>query len=591
MADLEFVQFHPTVLWLGEGASGQQPLISEAVRGEGAFLVDGDGVRFMQGRAPAGRPRPARRRGPRDRRPDAAHRRATTSSSTPGTSGGEFLEQRFPSIVARCRELGFDPATDLLPVAPAQHYASGGVQHRPASAGPPSTASTPAARSPAPASTAPTGSPPTRCSRAWSSPTASPTTSPTRLAAGELPHGVAGARSAGPASLLDASQRADSAARDDARGGRRALRRVAGRDGTRRSSDAGRSPRAPAGRARARPSWETTNLLHLGQAADRWWPPCARRPAAATSAPTSPSATTTHWLRPHSTTPATRRRQRHDDRSTPCPLRTSHDRPPATADRPRTSPRRTRRPLVRTALDEDLGGPTASTSPRSATIPRRARPHRRTWWPGPTAWSPGCRWSPLVFDDVATAARAGRRSRSRPPSPDGDAVRARRRARHVCAAPTRALLVGERTMLNIALPALRASPRTPAAGPTPSRAPGRWCSTPARPRPGCAPWRSTPCAAGGGTNKRMGLYDVAMIKDNHKLAAGSLTAAYDAVRERVPRRRRPGRGDHRREALEAVAVGARFLSVRQHVGGPAARDGRTRCGPPASTSRSRRPAG
>ena len=42
--------------------------------------------------------------------------------------GGPFLEERFPSIVARCRELGFDPATELLPVAPAQHYASGGVE-------------------------------------------------------------------------------------------------------------------------------------------------------------------------------------------------------------------------------------------------------------------------------------------------------------------------------------------------------------------------------------------------------------------------------------------------------------------------------
>jgi L-aspartate oxidase len=42
--------------------------------------------------------------------------------------GAEFLEQRFPSIVQRCRELGFDPATQLLPVAPAQHYASGGIR-------------------------------------------------------------------------------------------------------------------------------------------------------------------------------------------------------------------------------------------------------------------------------------------------------------------------------------------------------------------------------------------------------------------------------------------------------------------------------
>ena len=47
--DLEFVQFHPTVLWLGGAAAGQQPLVSEAVRGEGAFLVDDAGCRFMPG--------------------------------------------------------------------------------------------------------------------------------------------------------------------------------------------------------------------------------------------------------------------------------------------------------------------------------------------------------------------------------------------------------------------------------------------------------------------------------------------------------------------------------------------------------------
>src|SRR3546814_17857326 len=49
LRDLEFVQFHPTVMYLGQDRRGQQPLISEAVRGEGAFLVDFDGVRFMQG--------------------------------------------------------------------------------------------------------------------------------------------------------------------------------------------------------------------------------------------------------------------------------------------------------------------------------------------------------------------------------------------------------------------------------------------------------------------------------------------------------------------------------------------------------------
>ncbi|CAM5393500.1 hypothetical protein SGLAM104S_00703 [Streptomyces glaucescens] len=49
VSDLEFVQFHPTVLFLGPEAEGQQPLVSEAVRGEGAHLVDADGVRFMVG--------------------------------------------------------------------------------------------------------------------------------------------------------------------------------------------------------------------------------------------------------------------------------------------------------------------------------------------------------------------------------------------------------------------------------------------------------------------------------------------------------------------------------------------------------------
>jgi len=127
LADLEFVQFHPTVLWLGEGSRGQQPLISEAVRGEGAFLVDEAGERFMQGQHPLADLAPR----------DVVARAIIARMRETGTDhvylecrhlGAEFLEQRFPSIVQRCRELGFDPATQLLPVAPAQHYASGGVR-------------------------------------------------------------------------------------------------------------------------------------------------------------------------------------------------------------------------------------------------------------------------------------------------------------------------------------------------------------------------------------------------------------------------------------------------------------------------------
>lgn len=127
LADVEFVQFHPTVLWLGEGSSGQQPLISEAVRGEGAFLVDRDGVRFMQGLHPLAdlAPRDVVSRAIVDRMQLTGERHVFLDARH---LGREFLEERFPSIVARCRELGFDPATELLPVAPAQHYASGGVR-------------------------------------------------------------------------------------------------------------------------------------------------------------------------------------------------------------------------------------------------------------------------------------------------------------------------------------------------------------------------------------------------------------------------------------------------------------------------------
>jgi L-aspartate oxidase len=127
VADLEFVQFHPTVLWLGVDSSGQQPLISEALRGEGAFLVDEDGDRFMRD------VHPLVDLAPRDvvSRAIVARMRLTGADHVYLDArhlGRSFLEQRFPSIVARCRELGFDPATDLLPVAPAQHYASGGVR-------------------------------------------------------------------------------------------------------------------------------------------------------------------------------------------------------------------------------------------------------------------------------------------------------------------------------------------------------------------------------------------------------------------------------------------------------------------------------
>ncbi|MCF2529338.1 L-aspartate oxidase [Yinghuangia soli] len=127
VADLEFVQFHPTVLWLGAGAEGQQPLVSEAVRGEGAYLVDADGVRFMTGRHPLGE------LAPRDIVAKGIMRRMAETGAEhmylDGRHfGAEMWAERFPTILASCRSHGIDPVTELIPVAPAAHYASGGVR-------------------------------------------------------------------------------------------------------------------------------------------------------------------------------------------------------------------------------------------------------------------------------------------------------------------------------------------------------------------------------------------------------------------------------------------------------------------------------
>ena len=126
LRDLEFVQFHPTVMYLGPDSRGQQPLISEAVRGEGAFLVDFEGNRFMQGQHELAD------LAPRDvvakaitRRMHETGRAAHVARRPP--SRREFWEKRFPTILATCRSHGVDPVTELIPVAPACHYASGGV--------------------------------------------------------------------------------------------------------------------------------------------------------------------------------------------------------------------------------------------------------------------------------------------------------------------------------------------------------------------------------------------------------------------------------------------------------------------------------
>lgn len=85
VSDLEFVQFHPTVLFLGPDAEGQQPLVSEAVRGEGAHLVDADGVRFMVGQHELAELAPATS-SPRASCGACRSRARSTCTWTPGTS-------------------------------------------------------------------------------------------------------------------------------------------------------------------------------------------------------------------------------------------------------------------------------------------------------------------------------------------------------------------------------------------------------------------------------------------------------------------------------------------------------------------------
>ena len=126
VTDLEFVQFHPTVMWLGAGSTGQQPLISEAVRGEGAFLVDTDGARVI-----TTEDHPLADLAPRDVVAKAITKRMNALGTDHVFLDARHisgLEERFPTIVAKCRSLGVDPLTDLIPVAPAAHYASGGVR-------------------------------------------------------------------------------------------------------------------------------------------------------------------------------------------------------------------------------------------------------------------------------------------------------------------------------------------------------------------------------------------------------------------------------------------------------------------------------
>lgn len=127
VADVEFIQFHPTVLYSSTAIGGQRPLVSEAVRGAGAVLLDGGGRRVMAGA------HPMEDLAPRDVVALAITRRMAESPG--GIRDHVFLDarmiddfsRRFPTVTASCAAAGIDPGVELIPVAPASHYHCGGV--------------------------------------------------------------------------------------------------------------------------------------------------------------------------------------------------------------------------------------------------------------------------------------------------------------------------------------------------------------------------------------------------------------------------------------------------------------------------------
>ncbi len=120
IADAEFVQFHPTAINIGRDPA---PLATEALRGEGALLINGRGERFMRA------VHEDAELGPRDVVARAVYREVSSGR-------GAFLDCRplaaeladhFPTVMAACRAAGIDPTREPIPIAPAAHYHMGGI--------------------------------------------------------------------------------------------------------------------------------------------------------------------------------------------------------------------------------------------------------------------------------------------------------------------------------------------------------------------------------------------------------------------------------------------------------------------------------
>ena len=127
IADMEFVQFHPTGFYSSENRNKQCFLISEAVRGEGGLLYNDKNERFMVGR------HERCELAPRDIVAREIYREIENQASPYvkldiSHKGKEFLQKRFPTIYSNCMSYGIDMAETFIPVGPAQHYIMGGIK-------------------------------------------------------------------------------------------------------------------------------------------------------------------------------------------------------------------------------------------------------------------------------------------------------------------------------------------------------------------------------------------------------------------------------------------------------------------------------
>ena len=211
--------------------------------------------------------------------------------------------------------------------------------------------------------------------------------------------------------------------------------------------------------------------------------------------------------------------------------------------------------VVDGALDEDLGGFPGRDVTSSATIPatQRGVAHVVARADGVLA---GVQLISLVFRAVTERIGSSEVDvelvhQDGDPVREGDVIA-------ILRGSTRAMLVGERTMLNFLsrLSGIASHTRQWAEV---LEGTGAMVLDTRKTTPGLRALEKYAVRCGGGTNKRMGLHDVAMIKDNHKLAAGSVSAAFEAVRLAYPAVDIQVEVTTTAEAIEAVAVGARFL--------------------------------